>query len=184
MDPTDAAAIRTQTRTYNAVFAALAAQTLNTATVTPASGTMPSGGLTSYSKISATATDAAGNTAASITASCRHCACLVEATNASSVSCAESPVVINASPRGPKDVLANDWVATAPASACTHGTTAPTAGNLDATATPQACSSRSQATIENVITLSVRELYLAVFPTLPLLRALKQKVRQFMADFH
>jgi methionine-rich copper-binding protein CopC len=39
---------------------------LNTATVTPASGTVPSGGLTSYSSIIATATDAAGNSATAI----------------------------------------------------------------------------------------------------------------------
>src|SRR5689334_9710560 len=71
--------------------------------------------------------------------------------NRSSVSCAESPVPSRARPRGPKDVLANDWVATAPTPACAHGTTAPTAGNFDATATPQAPSSRSLATIENVM---------------------------------
>src|SRR5512142_2205219 len=69
----------------------------------------------------------------------------------SSVSRADRPVASNANPRGPKDVLAKDWVATAPTPACAQGTTAPTAGNFDATATPQACSSRSQATMENVI---------------------------------
>src|SRR5215208_6202692 len=58
---------------------------------------------------------------------------------------------MRANPRGPKEVLAKDCVATAPLPACAHGTTAPTAGNFDATATPQACSSRSQATMENVI---------------------------------
>src|SRR5215208_3575799 len=58
---------------------------------------------------------------------------------------------MRANPRGPKDVFAKDCVATAPLPACAHGTTAPTAGNFDATATPQACSSRSQATMEKVI---------------------------------
>jgi hypothetical protein len=46
-------------------------------------------------------------------------------------------------------------VATTPASACAQGTTAPTAGNLEATATPQAFSFRSHATIENVDGLGI-----------------------------
>jgi len=42
------------------------AWSLNTATVTPASGSMPSSGLTSYTKVTATATDAAGNSASAV----------------------------------------------------------------------------------------------------------------------
>jgi hypothetical protein len=48
-------------------------------------------------------------------------------------------------------VLAHDCVATAPTLARAHGTTAPTAGNFDATATPQSPAAGSAATIENVI---------------------------------
>src|SRR5581483_2202763 len=65
---------------------------------------------------------------------------------------------MSSSPRGPKLVLAKAWVATAPALALAHGTTAPTAGNFDATATPQACALRSQATIENVETENIQGL--------------------------
>jgi hypothetical protein len=39
-------------------------------------------------------------------------------------------------PNGPKEVLAKAWVAMAPASALTHGTTLPTAKKRLATATP------------------------------------------------
>ena len=38
-----------------------------------------------------------------------------------------------------------------------HGTTAPTAGNFDATATPQARSSRSHTTMEKVMSISFHE---------------------------
>jgi len=68
-----------------------------------------------------------------------------------SVSSADNPFAIISNPRGPKDVLANDWVATAPALACAHGTTAPTAGNFEATAMPQLFSLLSHATIEKVM---------------------------------
>src|SRR5512135_1389909 len=72
---------------------------------------------------------------------------------------AESPRPINSRPRGPKDVLAEAWVATAPTLALVQGTTAPTAGNLDATATPQAWALRSQATIEKVASLCIGVLW-------------------------
>ncbi len=48
------------------VMVAGGAWTLNTATVTPTSGTMPSGGLTSFTKVTATATDAAGNSSSAV----------------------------------------------------------------------------------------------------------------------
>ena len=47
-------------------------------------------------------------------------------------------------------MFAQDCVATALTPALAHGTTAPTHGNLDATATPQSPASGSAATIEKV----------------------------------
>ena len=44
-----------------------------------------------------------------------------------SASCGDMPFCSRSSPRQPKEVLANDWVATAPTSAFAHGTTVPTA---------------------------------------------------------
>ena len=44
--------------------------------------------------------------------------------------------------------FANDCVATAPTPACAHGTTAPTARNLDCTATPRSPVAGSRATME------------------------------------
>src|SRR5690606_39824640 len=58
--------------------------------------------------------------------------------------------LIRSRPRGPKTVLAYDWVATAPTPARAHDTTAPTARNLDATATPRSPVSASNPTIEKV----------------------------------
>src|SRR5690606_12440758 len=66
------------------------------------------------------------------------------------VSSAPRPRAIRSRPRGPKTVLAYDWVATAPTPARAHDTTAPTARNLDATATPRSPVSASNPTIEKV----------------------------------
>jgi hypothetical protein len=62
------------------------------------------------------------------------------ASNEASVSRALLPCAIIASPSGPKLILHMACVATAPAPACAQLTTAPTAGNLLATATPHDCS--------------------------------------------
>ena len=50
-------------------------------------------------------------------------------------------------------MFAHDCVATAPTPALAQGTTAPTQGNLEATATPQSPASGSAAAIENVTSI-------------------------------
>src|SRR6476620_7467808 len=69
---------------------------------------------------------------------------------ASSAAPAGRPLPNSPRPSGPKSVFAHDCVATAPAPARAHGTTAPTHGNLDATATPRSPVAASNATIEKV----------------------------------
>ena len=61
-----------------------------------------------------------------------------------------TPPAISARPSGPKEVFAHAWVATAPTPALAHGTTAPTARNLDCTAMPRSPVAGSRATIEKV----------------------------------
>ena len=69
-------------------------------------------------------------------------------TSRSSAWCADMPPAMRASPSGPNVTFANDWVATAPTPAEAHGTTAPTARNLDCTATPRSPVAGSSATME------------------------------------
>src|SRR5688572_4278941 len=70
------------------------------------------------------------------------------------VSSADLPLRISSSPFGPYVTLAKLCVATAPTPASAHGTTAPTARNFDATATPHSFASGSYPTTENVATTS------------------------------
>ena len=70
-------------------------------------------------------------------------------------SLAVAPPLSRARPSAPYSGFAWAWVATAPTPARADGTTAPTAGNLEATATPQSPRSGSQATIENVMCSSL-----------------------------
>src|SRR4029079_6555725 len=88
---------------------------------------------------------------ASTKPTCRSSRPSSSASSRSSAGCAPTPAPISSSPSGPNDVFAHDCVATAPWPARAHGTTAPTHGNLDATAMPQSPASLSAATIENVI---------------------------------
>ena len=61
---------------------------------------------------------------------------------------APRPARSRSSPRGPIVTSASAWVATAPASAAAHGTSAPTARNFDWTATPISPRAGSAATME------------------------------------
>src|SRR5206468_2611277 len=60
------------------------------------------------------------------------------------------PPAMSRSPSGPRSVFAQACVATAPMPAFAHGTTDPTHGNFDATATPRSPLWGSDPTIENV----------------------------------
>src|SRR5579885_1692230 len=70
-----------------------------------------------------------------------------------SASCGLRPAARWSRPSGPKAVLAQACVATAPMPARAQGTTAPTAMNLLCTATPSSPVAVSHATIENVATI-------------------------------
>src|SRR5678815_1323383 len=67
-------------------------------------------------------------------------------------------------------MLASAWVAIAPTWGSAAGTPAPTARNLDCTATPHSADSRSQATIEYVDGLAIFQLAKVELTQLPLLR--------------
>src|SRR5581483_8401501 len=85
---------------------------------------------------------------ASTTPSCRCARPSSAAVRRATASSAEAPPASSASPSRPQPTFSQACVATAPTSACTHGASAPTARNLDWTATPHSRRSRSQATIE------------------------------------
>src|SRR5262249_22530745 len=73
---------------------------------------------------------------------------------ASSACAAGIPLAMSRSPSGPRSVFAHACVATAPTPAFAHGTTAPTHGNFDGTATPRSPFAGSNPTIEKVIRTS------------------------------
>ena len=80
------------------------------------------------------------------------CARPSASTSAASAPCASAPLSRSARPSGPYRTLAYDWVAIAPTPARAHGTTDPTARNLDWTATPRSPVTPSRATMEYVTT--------------------------------
>src|SRR2546427_9195578 len=87
---------------------------------------------------------------ASTTPTWRWAASLSDVTSFFTTSFGAIPRFSIASASGPYAVFAYAWVATAPTRAAANGTTAPTATNLDSTATPKSLVFGSNATILNV----------------------------------
>src|SRR5947209_9903245 len=87
---------------------------------------------------------------ASTTPTWRCAASLSDVTSFFTTSFGATPRFSIASASGPYAVFAYAWLATAPTRAAANGTTAPTATNLDSTATPRSLVFGSNATILNV----------------------------------